>query len=186
MGLSIQLVFPDGEKEAILSVSYSTFAALRAVVKFSETLATATLPGAALFHQHSDCDGEWSTDDLQAVAAYLEAVLNDTTRKPQRSRDQIIGRMQAEEQASLQQLRHMLFGNREETVVMYPGTYPRAPVADERSDHEGDEDDVVGPAQLAIPPTLHSAKMCDFDDLVAEIARDLKNGAERKAKAVFC
>jgi hypothetical protein len=189
MGLSIRLVFPDGDDTTcVFNGAYSTFAALRYVIKFNETPATVALPGAAFFHDHDDATGEWSTVEIAAIGRYLEAVLSDATRARQPSRAQVLARMERDRADQIEQLKRLLVGDAPRTTVMFPATYPEAPVDYQHSGHESDAggDETAGPALLAIPPTLPFEKMRDYDEMVAELARALKAGAEKKAKAVFC
>lgn len=128
---------------------------------------------------HSDCDGEWTAQELADIAPYLHAVLGDVTRRRQRSRDAIIARAAVDEKAALEQFKAMLCGG---AVAMYPPTYPAPPVEHEHS--EGEEE--AGPALLALPPDIHFRSLRDYDAIVKQLAEDLADGANKKAKAVFC
>jgi hypothetical protein len=193
MGLGINIVFPDRSPEIdVMHVSYSTFGTLRAVIKFNETPETAALPGAKAFHDHSDCEGEWSTEELRNIATYLDAILADRIGKVQRDRPKILTRIK-EEQLLEDVLVRVAFGSTEGGVgvCMYPATFPEIPtdMPDEhdREEYDGDDDDEDQvPSLLALPPSLHYSKMRDYDEWVPRLALQLREGAEKNGKAVFC
>jgi hypothetical protein len=191
MGLAIIIVLPNGEEIDAMHVQYSSFAALRDVVRFNETPETTKLPGAKAFHDHSDCDGEWTTDELNEIAIYLDAILTDPKRKPQRDRKKIIKKMEAEETSQHAKFRTALAAAR---GAIYPSPSPLAPTdavnEEEGEDDDEDEgesvDDGQGSPLLAIPPSLHFTKARDYDEWVKELAETFKDGAEKQGKAVFC
>lgn len=187
MGLAIVIVFPDKTETDLCQMTYSGFEAFRAVVKFNETPATASLPGAKTFHGHSgSSDGVWTTEELGMVATYLEAVINDTTRTPQRSRGDIVARLEDQRARELDAFRRAVRGEAPAAgATMYPPTYPETPDDDVRSEHSGDDDDDEGPAQLAIPPSMHWCDLWDYDALLGRFADRVRDGFTRKGVAHF-